>query len=262
MIGAALTAPALEPADLGRRMAPLFQGGLAALVVGGTTGIGHAVSTALAAAGVSVVATGISETEIASSPFEDGVSVQRTILNVADQASIDGVVSAMDRLDIVVNCAGMSVPRRAEFDPAVFARVTDINLTGALRLANAARAKMAGRGGAIVNFCSFYSQFGSAYLPAYAASKGGLLLLTKSLASAWVKEGIRVNAVAPGVIATPMTTPLMKNEAATRELTSRVPIDRVGQPADVAGAVLFLCSPAAGYVTGVLLPVDGGMVAA
>jgi NAD(P)-dependent dehydrogenase (short-subunit alcohol dehydrogenase family) len=186
----------------------------------------------------------------------------RAILDIVDQASIDAVVSGMARLDLVVNCAGMSVPRRAEFDPAIFQKVIDVNLTGALRLANAARARMAGKGGAIVNFCSFYSQFGSAYLPAYAASKGGLLLLTKSLASAWVKEGIRVNAVAPGVIATPMTTPLMKNEAATRELTTRVPIDRVGQPADVAGSVLFLCSPAAAYVTGVLLPVDGGMVAA
>lgn len=261
MIGAALTAPALSPADLGRRMAPLFEGELGALVVGGTTGIGHAVSTALSAAGVKVVATGISEAEINSTPF-DGVSPSRAIVDVASTASIAETVDAMDRLDIVVNCAGMSLPRRAEFDPDVFGKVVDINLTGALRLANAARAKMAGRGGSIVNFCSFYSQFGSAYLPAYAASKGGLLLLTRSLASAWVKEGIRVNAVAPGVIATPMTTPLMKNEAATRELTARVPIDRVGEPADVAGAVLFLCSPAAAYITGVMLPVDGGMVAA
>jgi NAD(P)-dependent dehydrogenase (short-subunit alcohol dehydrogenase family) len=262
MIGASLNEPALSPAELGRRMAPLFAGDLHALVVGGTTGIGHAVSTAFAAAGVAVTATGISETEINSAPFEAGLEPKRAILNVTDQASIDAVAAALERLDIVVNCAGASMARRAEFDPVNFQKMTDINLTGALRLANAARQKMAGKGGAIVNFCSFYSQFGSAYLPAYAASKGGLLLLTKSLAAAWVKEGIRVNAVAPGVIATPMTTPLMKNEAATRELTSRVPIDRVGQPADVAGSVLFLCSPAAAYVTGVLLPVDGGMVAA
>lgn len=262
MIGASIAKPALQPAEIGRRMAPLFAGGLHALVVGGTTGIGHAVSTALGAAGVAVTATGISEAEIYSAPFEAGLDPRRIILDVADQGSVDKVVSGLERLDIVVNCAGMSMSRRAEFDPTNFQKVIDVNLTGALRVANAARPKMAGKGGAIVNFCSFYSQFGSAYLPAYAASKGGLLLLTKSLASAWVKEGIRVNAVAPGVIATPMTTPLMKNEAATRELTSRVPIDRVGQPADVAGPVLFLCSPAAAYVTGVLLPVDGGMVAA
>lgn len=262
MIGASLERPALEPAELGMRMAPLFEGGLHALVVGGTTGIGHAVSTALAAAGVRVTASGISDAEIVSSPFAEGLEPHRFILDIADQNSIDAAVSGMERLDIVVNCAGMSVPRRAEFDAVTFQRVIDINLTGALRLANAARSKLAARGGAIVNFCSFYSQFGSAYLPAYAASKGGLLLLTKSLAAAWVKEGIRVNAVAPGVIATPMTTPLMKNEAATRELTQRVPIGRVGEPADVAGSVLFLCSPASAYVTGVLLPVDGGMVAA
>ena len=262
MIGASLEAPALGPVELGRRMAPLLAGGLQALVVGGTTGIGHAVSTALAAAGVRVAASGINEAEIASSPFDAGLDPSRVILDIADQRSIDAVIDGMDRLDIVVNCAGMSVPRRAEFDPVTFQRIVDINHTGALRLANAARPKLAERGGAIVNFCSFYSQFGSAYLPAYAASKGGLLLLTKSLAAAWVKEGIRVNAVAPGVIATPMTTPLMKNEAATRELTQRVPIGRVGEPADVAGSVLFLCSPASAYVTGVLLPVDGGMVAA
>lgn len=262
MIGASLHEPALQPAELGRRMAPLFAGGYRALVVGGTTGIGHSVSTALAAAGVEVTATGVSETEIGSTPFEEGLRVGKRILDIADQVSIDGVTDELERLDIVVNCAGYSVPRRAEFDPETFQRVTDINLTGALRLANAARPRMSGKGGAIVNFCSFYSQFGSAYMPAYAASKGGLLLLTKSLASAWVREGIRVNAVAPGVIATPMTTPLMKNEQATRELTSRVPIGRVGHPADVAGSVLFLCSPAAAYVTGVMLPVDGGMVAA
>jgi len=262
MIGASLQGPALPPAELGRRMAPLFAGGLHALVVGGTTGIGHAVSTALVAAGVAVTATGISEAEISSAPFEAGLEPNRAILNVTDQGSVDAAVAGLERLDMLVNCAGASLPRRAEFDPVNFQKMTDINLTGALRLANAARSRMAGTGGAIVNFCSFYSQFGSAYLPAYAASKGGLLLLTKSLAAAWVKEGIRVNAVAPGVIATPMTTPLMKNEAATRELTSRVPIDRVGQPADVAGSVLFLCSPAAAYVTGALLPVDGGMVAA
>lgn len=262
MIGASLHEPALQPAELGRRMAPLFAGGYRALVVGGTTGIGHSVSTALAAAGVEVTATGVSETEIGSAPFEEGLRVGKRILDIADQVSIDGVTDEFERLDIVVNCAGYSVPRRAEFDPETFQRVTDINLTGALRLANAARSRMSGKGGAIVNFCSFYSQFGSAYMPAYAASKGGLLLLTKSLASAWVREGIRVNAVAPGVIATPMTTPLMKNEQATRELTSRVPIGRVGHPADVAGSVLFLCSPAAAYVTGVMLPVDGGMVAA
>lgn len=262
MIGASLHEPALSSADLGRRMAALFDGPLQALVVGGTTGIGHAVTTALSSAGVAVTATGISEAEIGSAQFEPGIAPTRRILNVADQASIFTVVDGMERIDIVVNCAGFSLPRRAEFDPETFQRVIDVNLTGALRLANAVRPKMAGRGGAIVNFCSFYSQFGSAYLPAYSASKGGLLLLTKSLASAWVKEGIRVNAVAPGVVATPMTTPLMKNQAATRELTTRVPIDRVGRPEDVAGAVLFLCSPAAAYITGVMLPVDGGMVAA
>jgi len=262
MTGASLNGPALDAVETGRRMAPLFAGGLSALVVGGTTGIGHAVTTALSAAGVAVTATGISEAEISSAPFAGGLTPTRKVVDIADQSGIDAIVAAMPRLDIVVNCAGMSVARRAEFDVATFQKVIDINLTGALRVANAARPKLAERGGAIVNFCSFYSQFGSAYLPAYAASKGGLLLLTKSLATAWIKDGIRVNAVAPGVIVTPLTAPLMKNEAATKELTSRVPIGRMGEPADVAGSVLFLCSPAAAFVTGVMLPVDGGMVAA
>jgi len=262
MTGASLDRPALGAVETGCRMAPLFEGGLSALVVGGTTGIGHAVTTALCAAGVAVTATGVSEAEIASAAFPPGVAPEKAVLDIAEDAAIDRLVGGLDRLDIVVNCAGMSVARRAEFDPATFQRVIDINLTGALRLANAARPKLAERGGAIVNFCSFYSQFGSAYLPAYAASKGGLLLLTKSLAAAWISEGIRVNAVAPGVIVTPLTAPLMKNEAATRELTTRVPIGRMGEPADVAGAVLFLSSPAASYITGVMLPVDGGMVAA
>lgn len=261
MTGAALFAPTFDPVETGSRMAPLFSGGLHALVVGGTSGIGLAVSTALAAAGVSVTATGVSEAEIASAVFPESVAPRRRVLDVCDDAAIGRLVGDLPRLDIVVNCAGTSAARRAEFDVATFQRIVDINMTGALRIANAAYPRLKERGGAIVNFCSFYSQFGSSALPAYSASKGGLLLLTRSLAAAWVKDGIRVNAVAPGVIVTPLTAPLMKNEAATTALMQRVPIGRIGEPADVAGPVLFLCSPAAAYVTGALLPVDGGMTA-
>lgn len=261
MIGASLNAPALDAVETGRRMASLFSPELRAVVVGGTSGIGLAVSTALAAAGVGVTATGISDAEIAGAVYPERIEPDRRVLNVAEDKAVTDLFAGLERVDIVVNCAGTSVGRRAEFDVATFQRVIDINLTGALRVANAAHARLKERGGAIVNFCSIYSQFGSSAFPAYAASKGGLLLLTRSLAAAWVQDGIRVNAVAPGVIMTPLTAPLMKNEAATAYMMQRVPLGRIGEPADVAGPVLFLCSPAAAYVTGALLPVDGGMTA-
>jgi NAD(P)-dependent dehydrogenase (short-subunit alcohol dehydrogenase family) len=137
-------------------------------------------------------------------------------------------------------------------------RVLDVNLTGTMRMCLAAREKLATAQGAVVNTGSMFSFFGAAHAPAYAASKGGVAQLTKSLAAAWAPQGIRVNAVAPGWIATELTRPAVEDQLRSGAILGRTPMARWGEPEDVAGAALFLLSDAARFVTGVVLPVDGG----
>ena len=134
----------------------------------------------------------------------------------------------------------------------------DVNLTGTMRMCVAARPKLAAARGAIVNTASMYSFFGAPHAPAYAASKGGVAQLTKSLAVAWAAEGIRVNALAPGWIATELTQPARADTARSQAIVGRTPMARWGEPEDVAGAALYLLSDAARFVTGAMLPVDGG----
>jgi 3-oxoacyl-[acyl-carrier protein] reductase len=232
------------------------------LVTGGTGGIGHAVASAFADAGAKVTVTGTR----AGREDYDGVDLARFAyhpVELTDRESIDALVSSLNRLDVLVNNAGANLPGgRDEWEPDVFERVVATNLIGPFRLTTACRRLLEvsdhDGGAAVVNTGSMTSFFGHAMVPGYGAAKAGVVQLTKTLAIAWAGSPIRVNAVAPGVIETAMTAPMLGFDELTRPILDRTPMGRIGTPADVAPAVLFLASPAARFVTGHTLVIDGG----
>ena len=216
-----------------------------ALITGAAGGIGKALLSAFRDAGYRTIGVDCAEGE--------GL----VALDVTDTAAVGALAASIDDLAVLVNAAG--VLRLAdEYDPAVFARVVDVNLVGAMRMAVACRPALARTHGAIVNIASMHALFGAPLSPGYAASKAGVVQLTKSLAVAWAGEGIRVNAIAPGWIETAMTVPARSDAARNRAILERTPLGRWGTPADLVGPALFLASDAARFITGAVLAVDGG----
>jgi len=216
-----------------------------ALITGAAGGIGGALLLAFRDAGYHTIGV--------DRAHGDGVIA----LDVTDSAAVASFGASLDTLAVLVNAAGV-LRLREEYDPAEFARVVDVNLTGTMRMAVACRAALARAKGAIVNIASMHAIFGAPLSPAYAASKAGVVQLTKSLAVAWADDGIRVNAIAPGWIETSMTVPARSDATRNRAILDRTPLGRWGTPDDIVGPALFLAGDAARFITGAVLSVDGG----
>src|SRR5438874_8519602 len=242
--------------------------GRVAIVTGGNGGIGLGMAKGLAAAGAAVVVAARNR-EKAESAVEAlsalGARSAFMPLDVADPQSCRAMVAEaaerFGRLDILVNNAGMSIRKPPEsYAVEEWQRVLDTNLTGALVCCQAAYPHMQRQGGGkIINIGSMMAIFGAAYAAAYAASKGAIVQLTKSLATAWAKDNIQINAVLPGWIDTELTIAAREQVPGLHErILRRTPAGRWGQPTDLAGITVFLASRASDFVTGAAIPVDGG----
>ena len=224
------------------------------LVVGASrAGIGAAIARAFQSAGATVAITGA---EDAPAP-EDQARFTYYQLDVTDLSQIRALAQATDRLDILVNCAAIT-SRGEEMEPAFFQRVVDVNLHGTFRTSQAFHSHLKAAKGSLINIASMYAMFGSPRNPAYGASKAAVVQLTKSLAVAWAPDQIRVNAVAPGFIVTQQSATSRTDPVHVAAVNLRTPMGRWGQPEDIAGPVLFLASPAAAFMTGTCLAIDGG----
>jgi NAD(P)-dependent dehydrogenase (short-subunit alcohol dehydrogenase family) len=180
---------------------------------------------------------------------------------VRDDTAVRALAEKLPRVDTLIHCAGCLL-RHEEHKPDIFMDVVDIHLGGCIRLATAFRPRLAATKGCIINIGSMYSYFGAAMIPAYASAKAGIVGLTKSLALAYVDDGIRVNAIAPGWIRTEISRIGREDPPFNEKVLARLPTHRWSEPEELAGTAVFLSSPAAALINGVTIPVDGGYVAA
>jgi 2-deoxy-D-gluconate 3-dehydrogenase len=249
-------------------MTPFDLKGKAALVTGGNGGIGLGMAKGLAQAGAAIAVAGRDDKKNASAIAalkSLGVTAIAVKVDLQDEnstrAMVEEAAQKLGRLDILVNNAGISIRKvPQDYTLAEWHQVMDTNLTSAFVASQAAypHLKRAGRG-KVVNIGSMMSIFGGGYLAPYGASKGAIVQLTRSLASAWAKDNIQVNAVLPGWIDTALTRRAREElEGLDERVLSRTPAGRWGEPADLAGVAVFLCSAASDFVTGTAIPVDGG----
>ena len=230
------------------------------LVTGASSGIGLAIARAFLDAGAAVTITGTGPEKSYETDFG---AMRYRRLEVRDGAAVTALAEQIPALDVLVNAAGTARPDgRDEFEPEAFAEALNVNLAGSFRPAQAFRAQLSESRGSVLNIASMSSYFGLPTVPGYTASKGGVVALTRALAVAWAPHGIRVNAIAPGWVRTKLTAPVIANVDRNRAILARTPLGRWAEPDEMAGAALFLASPAAGFITGVTLPVDGGYSAA
>ena len=238
--------------------------GRTALVTGAGQGNGRAIAEGLAAAGARVILTDVNAETVDAAARAIGDRAEGRVLDVRDAAACDALaadlMAAHGGLDILINNAGVIAWGRIG-NPAMreqWRRIMDVNLDGVFNVTHAMLDALKAKRGCIVNIASLQTFLSAANSVAYTASKGGIGQLTKALADELSFFGIRVNAIAPGVIETPMTERVRADEKHAAPLNARIPLGRMAQPEELAGPVVFLCSDAASYVTGAILPVDGG----
>jgi NAD(P)-dependent dehydrogenase (short-subunit alcohol dehydrogenase family) len=239
--------------------------GMSVLITGASSGIGRASALALAACGADLVLLARSEPGLDEVCSEIRPAQVRTIVADLNDAQVTrDLIAALPRLDALVNNAGHNIPQRFEdVDERSFDAILALNVRAAFFVAQACVKKFRehGRGGAIVNVSSQMGHVGAAKRTVYCTSKHALEGLTKALAVELAAEGIRVNSVCPTFVSTPMTAPMFENEQFRTEVTSKIPMGRVGTVEEVVGAIAFLLSPAASLITGSSLLVDGGWTA-
>ncbi|MEV0669329.1 SDR family oxidoreductase [Mycolicibacterium sp. HK-90] len=231
------------------------------LVTGGTSGIGNGIATAFAKAGAAVTITG---TRASASDYDadlSGFTYHRC--QIQDPKSIDDLTDSLGALDILINNAGGPYPAGDEYDPDGYVASVTQNMCGPMRLTMRCYERLQSSrvpgGASVVSIVSMSAFRSAVYVPGYASSKMGLVALTMNLARRWANDGIRVNAVAPGLIDTRMTHPAMSMpEVLDIEIGFHTPLGRPGTPEDCVGAVLFLCTETASYITGASIAVDGG----
>ncbi len=231
------------------------------LVTGGSRGIGAAIARDFTAAGADVVITG---TRASASEYGGDLSAyEYRQLELTDKKAVDALAASFERLDVLVNNAGANFPGgKHEAAPDVFEESVAINLFGGYRLAVGCKDKLAASslegGGSVINMASMGAFFAVPIVPGYAAAKAATVQMTKNLAATWAGEGVRVNAVAPGLIESNMTAMMKGVEMFEKPFIDRTPMARWGTPEDIAPVVLFLASSAAQFITGQTVLVDGG----
>lgn len=222
------------------------------VVTGGTTGIGNAIAQSFLTAGAQVLVTG---TKGCSSDYGQQIlGMAYRQLDLASPSSVAAFIQSVGEVDLLINNAGNTLPR------ADFAQVVQVNLNAVYEISLGLHDRLArcGTGACVVNLASMTSFFGSPYLPGYGAAKAGIVQLTKTQAAAWAKDGIRVNAVAPGSVPTAMTAPFANDAEIHAMVSAKTPLARWGTTDEIAAGVMFLCSDAARFVTGHTLVIDGG----
>ncbi len=244
--------------------------GRTVLVTGSNRGLGYDMARALGQAGARVILNGRNQERLESARAalaEEGLSVFAAAFDVTEPDAARGAVDASEAeagpVDILVNNAGVNLREPLEdLDPELWERTLAVNLTGLFRLTQHVVRGMIDRGwGRIINIASLQSYVTRRTLGAYTASKGGVAMLTRSMAVEWGGMGIRANAIAPGYFRTEMSAKAWNDPDVRRRVNDRIPVGRWGEPADLAGTVIFLASDAAGYVNGQVLAVDGGLLA-
>ena len=231
------------------------------LVVGGSSGIGNGIAQAFRQRGAQVHVWGkraaASDYRVDEGSDLDGLHCAQ--VDVADSAAIADAKPPFDKLEVLVLCQGTVRYKRQEFDGDGFAQVLNINLRSVMACAARFRAMLAASRGALITVSSVAGFGANVGNPAYAASKAGVISLTRTLAAAWAGEGIRVNGIAPGLVDTKLTKVTTDHPDRLQCALAQIPVQRLGTPAEMAGAVLFLASPLAAYVCGQTLRVDGGL---